>query len=370
LVDAAAGDNLLLAIEARRLLPAFGPGAINALMDVAMRDYERPRRRYQVATAAVAAMGRPALPRMLELFTTAESHAIDSRWYFSAETLSQMGTSTVDPLIPLVKHPTEEVRRRATWILAFVHFRDPRVFPVLMEGLKSEDQEVRMDSAVGLGRIRDHRAADALLLALNSRFSGARETAAGALGAIYEPRFLGPLIELARYDPERMVRQKASHVLMNSGDPLAIRLGRRYEPMDIDPAGETAAVLTYNLFFVVTGGILLLVGCVGVPLARIDSRFLQYMAFGFATLVCGPLGFAWGRLLMRISAEAEQRLLLFVVPVTALLGFFLVALVFITSKAFGRHISGRSRCVILWSTAIAAFYAGYGIGWLALWGYL
>jgi HEAT repeat protein len=367
LVDAAAGDNLPLSAEARRLLPIFGPAAIDKLLEVSARDYERPPRRRQEAIAAIARMGKPALPRILEIFTTENGNVLG---HCSSGVLAQMGTPAIEPLIALSRHPTSEVRVQTVTILANIYYKDPRVFSVFMEGLTSENGAVRMYSAMGLGALRDHRTADGLLKALDSPSVGAREAAAYALAHIYEPRFLKPLVMMARNDPKSSARDAAANALKNSGDPLAKRLGLRYEPMDADPAGETAAILTYYLFFVVTGGILLLVGCIGVPLARLDVLFIRYVAFGFATLVCGPLGFAWGRLLMRISAEAERTLLFFVVPVTALLGFFLVALVFITLHAIGRRISGRLRCVILWSNAIAAFYAGYGIGWLALWGYL
>jgi HEAT repeat protein len=58
---------------------------------------------------------------------------------------------------------------------------DPRAIDPLLEGLADNDPAVRMYGTLGLGNIGDHRAVDALLLALQDPVFGVRGAAAGAL---------------------------------------------------------------------------------------------------------------------------------------------------------------------------------------------
>lgn len=72
--------------------------------------------------------------------------------------------------------------------------------------------ESREEAAEALGEIRDPRAVDPLIAALNDRNPEVREEAAEALGKIGDPRAVEPLTGLLG-DPRREVREKAEKAL-------------------------------------------------------------------------------------------------------------------------------------------------------------
>ena len=80
-------------------------------------------------------------------------------------------------------------------------------------------------------------------------------------------------------------------------------------------------------------------------------------------LVAGGAGFLWGRVADNVWGTIENQLLFLIVPLTAGVGF-------LAGKLFGA--ADRVRRLAIWratGTTTACFYVGYGIGWLALWGY-
>lgn len=93
----------------------------------------------------------------------------------------------------------------------------------LIEALQSEDDPYLQEAAaVALGNIRDARAIDALLLALNGTHT--RREAAIALGKIGDQRAIEPLIETMQNDYYFETQAEAASVLSETKDPLAVNL--------------------------------------------------------------------------------------------------------------------------------------------------
>jgi hypothetical protein len=360
LLGAAAGGNLAFAAPARELLPLFGESGVDALIEAGSDAFQRDNAKCEEATTVVARIGVPALERVVTLFTS--SNPYGSRFYFSVGVLARMDGLAVEPLIPLLKHPTKEVRLEAATLLA--DFGDPRSFDALLEGLRGRDEVIRMQCARGLGKIGDHRAGDVLLSALRAHDWGTRAAASGALATMFEPRFLRPIARVARSDSEIMTRNTAASVLIEDvRDPIAVRLGRRYKPVAMSPALQGAIVARNLSALGATGLCLLGVGAWGTYAAGRKKSWRRWLVVGTAALAAGALGFVWGRVVESISGAVENGLLLFVIPAVGLFGY---AVVVLESRCSPVRVVRR----LTWLVAIAGFYLGYGVGWAALWGHL
>jgi hypothetical protein len=296
-------------------------------------------------------MGDPAIPVVMD----GVKDPAGALFGFCTRVLARMqeqGRRATFLLVPLLGDPTEEVRRNAAALLA--NFPDPRAYDALVAALKSEDSAVRMYAAQGLGNLRDPRAVDTLLRSLGGSW-GERRAAAAGLGRMYQPRFRIPLACMARNDSDSMARDTAANVLLYSKDPLAVRLGRRYKPIALSPARQDAIALLYSLMlgasFVVVLGVML--GSVSAMRRRESPR---WVIAGLAACVLGAGGLLWGGVVPSVTAGVEHTLLLLVVPLAA-------------AVACGIAIKRRAPWPAL-AAPFGAFYAGYGLGWLWLWGYL
>lgn len=358
LLDAAAGRNAVVAEEAKKVLTSAGPEAIDRIREAGnLSAYDRPWREHEAA-AAVARMGETVLPRALRDFTTADPAG--SGFGFATGVLNQMGDLSTEPLIPLLKHPTPQVRHSTATMLA--QRGDPRTYDAFLEGLGSEDAWVQAECARGLGNIGDRRVSDALLGALHDRSWVVRQAAAAALGKLWEPRFLRPLARLAQGDEEKNVRDTASNVLMfYSHDPVGVRIGKRYKPYRLSPAYELTIQLAFALRFAVTGGFLLMLAVVVARRMR-GGDGAHWVTVAWTAGLAGGAGFLWGRVVEHIWYVIEYLLLFGVVPAVAVLGCVPV-LMFLRRETAGPAVRA-------WLITVGGFYAGYGVGWLALWGYL
>jgi HEAT repeat protein len=94
--------------------------------------------------------------------------------------------------------------------------------PPLLEALRDEDHDVRLQAASTLGRLRDDRALEALLAALTDESASVRTEAARALGLLGD-RARGPMLELLRGD-DPALWETASQVLGRQGwTPVDVR---------------------------------------------------------------------------------------------------------------------------------------------------
>lgn len=334
------------------MLTAAGPDAIDRLLEAGnLSGYDHPWR-LEEAMAAVARMGPAVLPRILETFTT--TNPAGSGFGFAGGVLSRMDGLAVEPLIPLLRHPTLQVRHTAASILANLAAR--RAYDALLESLGSEDVAVRMECARALGNIGDRRASSRLLERPHDRSWGVRQAAAAALGKLYEPRFLRPLARLARSDEEILVRDTAANVLMHhSGDPVAVRVGRRYKPYGLSPERQPWIVLGFGIRFALTVVVMLGLGFRVVRAAKRLGR-THWWSVAMAASVVGGVGFLWGFVVEHIWGVIENLVLLGLMPLFAGAGY-------LAARAYeGKSVAG-------WLTVVAGFYGGYLVGWLTLWGY-
>jgi hypothetical protein len=355
LLDGAAGQNIAVAEAARELLTALGSSAIEELDRAGVRGSYDHRQRYEEAMDAVGRMGPTVLPRVVEIFTTTEPAG--SLFGFSVGVLVRL--RAVETLIPFLKHPKRQLRQEAASVLA--HFADPRAYNACVEGLSSEDFVVRMMCARLLGNLRAHDAADVLLARLHDDAFVVREEAASALGAIYEPRFLEPLARLARSDDHRTVRNTAASALIRySHNPAAIRIGKRYKPWGLSPAQQPWILLGFGVRMALTSAAL---SCAALWLLRLPGRRAddRRRVMVTITIIAAGLGFLWGFVVDNIWGTLENILLSGVLPMTAGFGHLLV---FLTGG------NARSWLMSRWWWIVGCFYGGYGVGWLALWGYL
>jgi hypothetical protein len=355
LLDAAAGRNVIIAEEARQILTSAGPEAIDTIREVGYYKAFDHRERLEEALTAVARMGQPVLPRMLETLTTGDP--VGSRFGFAVGVLLRMRGPAVEPMIRLLKHPNPKVRYEATVLLA--QWGDSRAFDGLLEALQDEDSNVRAYAADGLGNIGDHRAVEALLGQLNDPKGEPRRAAIAALGRMYEPRLLHPIARLARGDGDILVRETASNVLMErSRDRVGIRVGKRYRPYALSPADRPWIQLGFALRFALTAAVLLGLA-LWLPRRIAKGVAPLWLPVALALGAAATAGFLWGRVVDHIWGAVEDMLLFGVVPATAAFGYALLPV----------RESAR-RAVGAWLTTIAGFYLGYGVGWVVLWGYL
>ncbi len=99
---------------------------------------------------------------------------------------------------------------------------DERAVESLIRVLEEEyDEDILSATAVALGKMRDVRAVEPLILKLRSRYSGAREGAAWALGRIGDARAVQPLIQTLD-DIDVYVRKDVVWALGRIGDARAV----------------------------------------------------------------------------------------------------------------------------------------------------
>ena len=84
----------------------------------------------------------------------------------------------------------------------------------LIQNLDSEYRDLRMCSVWTLGKVKDSRAVDALIKALNHKDFGVRVGAADALGEMKELKAIEPLITALK-DNEEEIRDSFANALKN-----------------------------------------------------------------------------------------------------------------------------------------------------------
>ncbi len=402
----------------RSILPKYGPAAVEGLYRAVLRA-SLERALEDEVVRAVAKIGASALPEVDRL--------LDSEPFFRSfaiGVLREMGPAGLPHLVRLLEHPDHEVRASAATLLGSV--ADPRATDALLAALQGEDPTVWGAAADGLGSLGDRRAMERLLHLTEAANVGTRESVVVALGRMYERRLLGVLVQVARHDVAVSVRAAATSALITrSHDRVAIRLGRRYKPPDTDPMSQGTIQLASVMRLLLTGLALYGLLWAGVKFSsgagwRGVPRSVWWGAAGVAAV-----GFVWSRVVVGINGLDEWLVLLVAAPAALFLAWFAVSglrvllvpalsvvLVMVGVLPLASYLYNTTRdvrvlVVLAWAVApgllvlsvIAAlvlewrrgrradravrapmrraarlgalgFYAGYGIGWLALWGYL
>lgn len=393
-----------------RLLPRFGPEAIATLVVAPGRTgpYRQQEAR-EAALEAVARMGERAFPEIRKLLDS----DYEGRRGFGIGALRRMGPLAMQELQALLKHHRQDVRSSAAYVLAGL--RDPRSADAQLAGLASGDAGVQSSSAEGLAALGDRRSIEPLLGLVDSPSVGLRMSVVAALGTLYEPRVRSPLVHAMRHDSEVVVRNIAANALISQrGDPLAMRLGRRYRPPTISPDVEDPERLVHMLRLVITGFLIYGVLWAGAQWSR---GWLPWPIW-LSAIGVAAVGYHWGFRAVAMTPSVERWLLLIAVPASAglafmigpkakvllipLAGFVLSAGLTAVGAATGvlgwlflSWLAPRFLVAVLLATGVvatvqmfrpsgerqtlwrfriaallglAAFYAGYVLGWRSLWG--
>jgi HEAT repeat protein len=117
----------------------------------------------------------------------------------------------------------EDPRVRRYLALSLGEIRDPRAVDALMDALDDADLMTRIYAAWALGAIGEPRAASRLLPLLDNDDPDLRKVAAYALGALEAPGTAGPLKALLN-DPVEDVAWNAALALSRRGDPAGLPL--------------------------------------------------------------------------------------------------------------------------------------------------
>ena len=365
-----------------------------------------------VGIRAAVKMGDQVLPQLEEWAPLWSSYRSD----FAMRSLRAMGPARGLPVLErLTKHSDQKVRESAFSIIA--SWGDPKASAPLVDALQVKAGTARYYALKGLTAARDRRV---LPTALELVERDGDEMGALALGAMYEPAFRLPLIRAAKNAADVGSRRTAADVLVGVADPIANRLGQRYSVISVGPAAQGRIGVRYTLMLMGTALTVL-------ALLRVGSLFPRGAIVAALAIACG--GFAWGNLVTKINGSVERELLLFWIPAvwlvarvmgtkmshlvdlaipfaTALVGsvigwvalqtigrlstvgWLLVAQfswvlpvagfvlgIVIVIKRFARRkqaAPGDIHSVAftrLATQGVAAFYAGYLIGWWKLWGY-
>jgi hypothetical protein len=297
----------------------------------------------------VGSMGRPAVAPLADIVRQASDEGYRR---FALMALGELGDVAVETLTPLLTDPREDVRHHAAQALSRKPTGAARA--ALLDGTHSDDPTVRYYCSLGLAALRDRSLAPRLVELLDDRASCLN--AAAGLAGIDATAYRVRLGRMACCDASGSVRETVVRILQGSADPVARRIGRRYEKPYVRPDLELAITLRNITKFGLTAGVLAILGCLTLLPGAAGVRVRAVPACVAAFVV----GLVWGRVLPEVWLIVELEFLVLVLPLTATCGWMLV-------RAADGAGSPRTRS---WLAIVGACYAGFAIGWVWLWGLL
>jgi hypothetical protein len=380
---------------ARSILPKFGDVLMGSVLEAAVGSDAM----LAVGCDAVSRLGISVLPRLKALIEDDYTSEQNPR-RFGVCVLNKMGSESIPTLIELTKSKNENARGAALSNLSIR--RDARLIPLFLAGLSDPDANVRRLSANGLRENPDPRALPILLQ--TARLGGEDQQAAlSALGAQYSAD-LRPVIALAAWtSPRRVVRRNASNVLSSTTDRVAQRLGRRYYAHRYNPNASyyewgprvSCAVVFLCLAAAFGTRVRRSLGLLGAALLGVywggfasdhwilTEAFLLCVFIPVTTFVLWrtggtwpivPIALAWliGQLMLPAVFSAPlfyygEMITLLVNGVGLILAVPSIGLALTQTDDDPTSLK-RARRVV--RDVAVTFYAGYGIAFAALWGYL
>ena len=211
LVTALADDYEPVRVTASYALGAVGTTAVGSLVD-AMQDAgeaefyeENPTLHISLATHGLAAMGAPAIPRLVELLASEIDHVRANAAYALGE-MGRRAEGAVEALIRLIGDPVESVARHAVSAVGMIGEPSARIAEAIAEAYGSaEDQSLRsyMKACVRLGP-KAEAAIPTLEKATLDDFEYVRAFAVEALGRIDTDdaiRAMVPFLRTMRWFP-------------------------------------------------------------------------------------------------------------------------------------------------------------------------
>ncbi|HFE64868.1 MAG TPA: alpha/beta fold hydrolase, partial [Caldithrix sp.] len=164
-----------------------------------------------VRDEAVMALGKFKDQRLIEALVSRlkDDGVIEDVGLHAAEALAAIGEPAVRPLMNALNDSAALARENACIGLGIL--KDPRAIDILIHALQDEDSGVRYEASRALAKIGEP-AVEPLIAALKSENENARMGAAKALGAIKNPRAVNPLTDLLK-DNKRRVKREAMRAL-------------------------------------------------------------------------------------------------------------------------------------------------------------
>ncbi|MGW0827694.1 HEAT repeat domain-containing protein [Streptomyces sp. NPDC002845] len=125
----------------------------------------------------------------------------------------------VDPVVAILQHDDEDVRRAAALLLT--RMRNPLVVVPLLRLLPDADEDLQHQVVQALGRLGDRRAVEPLLAILTVSDGQPRTGVPSALGQLGDPSAVEPLLSLLT-NPDGEPQPEVVQALGQLGDPKAI----------------------------------------------------------------------------------------------------------------------------------------------------
>jgi HEAT repeat protein len=188
------------------------------------------------------------------------------------DTLIEMGTPTIQPLINALQSEHSRIRKGATVALGMLE--DKAAVDPLMELLKKEeDQQVRENAVMALGMLGDKKAVDIMIQLLEDENKNIRKNAITSLGVFKDKKAVKPLSKIldteedvnirrlivvtigeigdvtgvdalvgALKDSDETIRENAARYLIRIGKPAIEKLISVLKDKDTDPIVKKHAV--------------------------------------------------------------------------------------------------------------------------------
>ena len=151
---------------------------IDSLFIIASSGEIRYRDQNEPAMDSIAALGRPAVPHLIDKFVTKSAR---ERWTI-IWTLTRIGTAAVPDLILALERPNGLIVERVAYTLGDI--KDSTAVAPLMKVCRHQRWQVRDDALGALGKIGDRRAEPAIVAALTDQIGQVRKSAVVACGKL------------------------------------------------------------------------------------------------------------------------------------------------------------------------------------------
>lgn len=201
-------------VKAATALGQIGKPAVESLIQ-AMEEVDSSFGRGHAAKTLGRIGDAKAVDPLLHVFTNDKNNYVRGE---AARALGEIGnTKAFAPLLQALNDTDDEIRVAAARALG--EMGDARAVTPLLRALNDKDNKIRIAAAVALGDIGDGRAVESLIQLLGHYKLG--EPAAMALGKIGEPA-VGPLIQVIKHDKRIGPLNHASLALRRIRDVKAV----------------------------------------------------------------------------------------------------------------------------------------------------
>ena len=181
----------------------YAPDAVKSFKETAVPELAKAvfdnQRPTLIRSRAIEILGEIKVVSAIETLITIINKGKNENVSIRVQAIRALG-KTGDPkvvpiLIPLIKSDEEEIGIVA--ISALADIKDPIAIPVIVEFLRDPSPEIRSAAAEALGVFKDRQAVAPLMEVLNDVSERVAARAAVALGAIGDPTAIEPLLKMA-----------------------------------------------------------------------------------------------------------------------------------------------------------------------------